>query len=95
MKINFNVNVVNFAGEIIKNDKGEDLKIKDIIISLLLNKKDLNESEKYKYFLLCKKIYDDENDYTIDEIRLILDEIKNLNVYLYGFIYEYINKHIK
>ncbi len=94
MKVDFNIPVRRYNGEPLKDDKGNEIPLKDSICRILSVITMGTDEEKMTIAGLIKKMWDatGEIDITPQEAAIIKTNIKGLPVILFSQIYKMLDK---
>lgn len=74
MKVNFNINLVDFFGRELVLPGGGKLSLKEELLKILFSlgtKGDLSNDEKYKAYQIGRKISSGKQDFTAEELTFI------------------------
>lgn len=94
MKVNFKKALVDFKGQPIKDEKGNEQLASDVICSRLFGAGEgFTSDEKYEAFKLMQKISSNEEVDIIDKESILIKKVcdKQLNAGAYGQIVELLN----
>ena len=98
MKVNFNVNAVDFSGNEIKLN-GESVNMSDEIQKILFFAgagDGMSNEDKYLAYKLGRKIANNEQEYTTEELSFIKAQAgKTLAAGVYGFLIDLIEGNLK
>ncbi len=98
MKVNFNVNVIDFNGAEVKvNDKVVVMSDELCKIMFFAGTGDtMSNDQKYNAYKIGRKIANNEQEYTAEELAFIKDQAgKSLAAGVYGFLIDTIEGNIK
>ena len=98
MKVNFNVNVTDFNGAEVKvNDNVVSIADELCKIMFFAGTGDrMSNDEKYLAYKIGRKIANNEQEYTAEELAFIKDQAgKSLAAGVYGFLIDTIEGNIK
>lgn len=94
MKVNFNIPIRKFNGEPLKDNKGNDIPVKDSICRILSVITMATDEEKMVIAGLIEKMWDADGEIEItpQEVTIIKSNIKGLPVILFSQIYKMLDK---
>lgn len=93
MQVNFNIPVLGFKNEQLKEPDGTPALIKNAVINSLAAEERIDGSEKVRRFTLAMKVSADEQSYLLEELTLIKDVVgKFMPPLVCGRVFELIDR---